>query len=217
MNVTRLFSVAALAAIALAIGSVAIADPKDEKSDKPAAPPLEFKLPPGWTQADVEACMLAGIPGKMHEALAAEAGEWSGKATHWMGPDSDPIVSECTFVITPMLDGRFTKTEMKGEMPGMGPYHGFGVQGFDNVSQQFVGTWIDSYSTGIANGIGKRSDDGKTLTWNYTFNCPITKKPAVLRQVETTSGNTKHIEMFGPDPKTGKEHKMMRFELTKKQ
>ena len=26
------------------------------------------------------------------------------------------------------------------------------------------------------NGTGELSDDGKTMTWKYTFNCPITKK-----------------------------------------
>jgi hypothetical protein len=40
-----------------------------------------------------------------------------------------------------------------------------------------------------------------------------------MRETETTGGddgNTKTFEMIGPDPKTGKEYKMMRIELTKK-
>jgi len=52
---------------------------------------------------------------------------------------------------------------------------------------------------------------------NYTFNCPITKKPTAMRDVETITGpHSKTLEMFGADPKTGKEYKMMRIELTKK-
>jgi hypothetical protein len=37
-----------------------------------------------------------------------------------------------------------------------------------------------------------------------------------MREVDTVTGpNSKTLEMFGPDPKTGKEFKMMTIELTK--
>ena len=37
-----------------------------------------------------------------------------------------------------------------------------------------------------------------------------------MREVETITGpNTKTLEMFGTDPKSGKEFKMMSIELTK--
>jgi hypothetical protein len=162
--------------------------------------------------------MLAGTPGKMQEHLAKGAGVWQGKCQMWMAPSIvEPMKSESTSTVTPIMDGRFIKVEMAGEMPGMGPYSGFGLYGFDNVSQRFVSTWIDNHSTGIMNGVGELSPDGKTLTWQYTYQCPITKKPAVLREIETVTGaDTKTLEMFGADPKSGKEFKMMRIELTRK-
>ena len=43
----------------------------------------------GWTAADMEACMLAGTPGKMHEHLVQGAGKWLGKSTMWMGPGGE--------------------------------------------------------------------------------------------------------------------------------
>ena len=103
-------------------------------------------------------------------------------------------------------------------MPGgMGRFNGFGLYGFDDVSQNFVSTWIDSMGTGMMTGTGELSADGKTLTWSYTYNCPITKKPAPIREVETITGdNTRTLEMFGLDPRTGKEFRMMRIELTRK-
>ena len=210
---------------AIVVGSIAIAQPAKEaqtaKDAKPAgggAGQPEMKLPPGWTQADMEACMLAGTPGKMHERLAKEAGVWHGKTSMWMGPAAtEPMKSECTSTVTPIMDGRFTKCELAGEMPGMGPYSGFGIYGFDNVSGKFVSTWIDNHGTGIMYGTGELSRDGKTLTWKYNHTCPITRKPVVMREVETTTGpGTKTLEMFGPDPKSGKEFKMMSIELTKK-
>jgi len=134
-----------------------------------------------------------------------------------MAPDTEPMTTECTSTITALMDGRYTKCDLAGDMPGMGPFNGMGITGYDNVSQKFVGTWIDNHGTGIMQGTGELSADGKTMTWNYTYNCPMTKKPAVMRQVETMTGaKTMTMEMFANDPKSGKEFKMLRIEFTKK-
>lgn len=208
------FAVVVSAGVAGMIGSIAVA--ADVSKDAPAGQP-EMKLPPGWTQEDMQACILAGTPGEMQERLANDVGEWHGKTTMWMVPGAEPVESESEVTITPILDGRYTKVDWEGDMPGMGPYQGYGIYGFDNVSRQFVATWIDNHSTGIMTGTGKLSSDGKTLTWRYTHNCPITKKPTTMRDVETITGpNTKTLEMFGIDPKSGKEFKMMSVQLTKK-
>jgi len=144
-------------------------------------------------------------------------GVWDGKNTMWMGPDAPPMQSTCVSTITPMMEGRYIKCEMTGDMAEMGTFNGFGIQGFDNVSQQFQGSWVDNHSTGIMTGVGERSSDGKTLTWKYTYNCPITKKPAVMREIERrTSPNTMEFEMWGTDPVSGKEYKMMLIEFTRR-
>ena len=217
MNSKAILVRSCLTVLALGVviaGSIAIADAPASKDAK--AP--EKKLPPGWTEADMQACMIAGTPGKQHELLAKGAGEWEGNCKMWMPPgDGEPMKSTVTSTATPVLDGRFLKVEVKGEMPGMGPYNGHGLYGFDNVSQTFVSTWIDNHVTGIMYGKGELSSDGKTLTWKYNYNCPVTKKPAVIREVETITGpNTKTLESFGADPKSGKEFQMMRIELTRK-
>jgi Protein of unknown function (DUF1579) len=201
------------AGLAAVVASNAIADAsKDKAADK-----SEFKLPPGWTLEDMQACIIAGTPGKMHERLAQGEGVWQGKTSMWMAPDTEPAVSECTSTVTPIMDGRFVKVEMEGDMPGMGPYHGFGIYGYDNISKKFVSTWIDNHSTGIMNGIGELSSDGKIVTTKYNYTCPLTKKPTVMTDVETITGpNTKTLEMFGTDPKSGKEYKMMSIALTRK-
>ena len=86
----------------------------------------------------------------------------------------------------------------------------------DNVGQKFTATWIDNVSTTMAQGEGELSKDGKTLTWTFTCSCPLQKKPMTMRQVETTTGPGKKVlEMFGPEPKSGKEYQMMKIELTK--
>lgn len=211
MRAKALFCVLAVAGVA---GSLAIAASRE---DKPTTQP-EMKLPPGWSEADMQACIIAGTPGKMHEHLAKGVGVWRGKTTMWMAPGTEPMTSStCTSTVTSIMDGRYIRVEMAGEMPGMGPYSGLGLYGFDNVSKKFVSSWVDNHSTGIGNGIGELSADGKTLAWKFTYNCPVTGKPTVLREIETVTGtNTKTLEMFGVDPKSGKEFQMMKIELTRR-
>lgn len=170
----------------------------------------------GMSAEEMQKFAAAATPGKMHQHLQQDLGDWRCKTTMWMAPGSEPITSEGTSTVTSLLDGRFIQVEMNGEMPGMGPYRGIGIYGYDNVSQEFVSTWIDSMSTGMMTGVGELSDDGKTLSWEYTGNCPITGKQITMRDVETTTGpNTKTLEMFGTPPEGGEEFKMMRIELTR--
>jgi hypothetical protein len=209
-------------------GSVAFAQSTRDNKPKPAAPapaakpstqgaaPQTHEMPPGMSEADMQACMAAATPGAMHQWLAQSVGTWAGKTTMWHAPGMEPMKSECTSVITPMMDGRFTRCEVNGDMPGMGPFSGFGIYGFDNVSQKFQSAWLDNCGTGIMVGTGELSSDKTTLTWNFTYNCPIAKGPKTMREVERHSGkNSMTLEMYGPDPATGKEFKMMEIAFTR--
>ncbi len=209
-----------IAGIAALVASITIAQPSKDtaKPKSPVAQPTDQKppLPKGWTEADMQACMDAGTPGEMHKLMAEGVGTWAAKSTMWMTPDSEPSTSDCTVKVSTMMDGRFTKCEMSGEMAGMGPFSGFGLQGYDNVSKKFQGTWVDSMGTGMMMGTGDISSDGKTMNWTYTFNCPVAKKQATMRQVERITGkDTRTMQMFGPDPKTGKEYKIMEMTMTR--
>jgi hypothetical protein len=214
MNARKLLAPACLVVLGLAAVAVSLATADTSGQPAVGAAP---QLPPGWTQEDMQKCMKAGMPGEQHERLGKGVGTWVAKTTMWMTPDSEPITSEGTSTLEPFMDGRYFKAEMDGEMPGMGPYHGFGLYGFDNVSREFVSMWVDNHSTGIMHGTGKLSDDGKKLSWTYTGNCPLTEKPMKMREIETTTGaDTKTLDMFGEDPKTGKEFQMMHIDLTRK-
>lgn len=216
MKLKSLFATACIATVGIAafVGSMAVAEPP---KDAPAGMPAGMQLPPGWTEADMQACMIAGTPGPQHEFLAKSVGTWEGKNTMWMFPGAPPMESKSLAVVTAMMDGRFFRIEHSGEMPGAGPFHGFGLYGYDNVSKKFVGTWVDNMGTGMMTGTGELASDGTTLNWNYTYNCPITGKPATMREVETITGpTTKTLEMFMTDPKSGKEFQMLRIEFTKK-
>ena len=211
MNAKKFLLPSCLAALGLAalVGSIIAADIP--------SPTADFKLPPGWTEADLQKCMVAGTPGAPHKRLAADIGEWTTQCTMWMAPGADAIKSEGSSTVTALLDGRFIHVEMKGEMPGMGPFHGYAIYGYDNVAKKFVSTWVDSMSTGMMTGEGKETEAGKSITWTYTGNCPITEGPVTMREIETNvDANTKTLEMWGPDPKTGKEFKSMAITLKRK-
>src|SRR5262245_43856807 len=99
--ITSCFVVVCLAAVA---GSIGMGEPAKET---PTAAPAEMKLPPGWTMEDMQACIVAATPGKMHERLAEGVGKWQGTCTMWMTPGAEPIKSQCTCTVTPLMDGRF--------------------------------------------------------------------------------------------------------------
>lgn len=199
-----------LAAVCAVAASAVIAAAGDEEG---------MPLPPGWTAEDMKAMIAAGTPGEMHQRLAKSEGAWVGKSRMWLAPGApEPLAGECTLTNTVLMDGRYAQGEMDGEMPGMGPFRGLGIVGFDNVTQKFVGSWIDNMSTGIMNGVGEPSKDGKTLSWTFTYNCPIRRAPAVMRQVETyPDADTMIFEMWATDPKSGQEYKCMRIDFTRKQ
>lgn len=202
-------SVCALAAV---VGSIAIAEDKKPAEQAPAMQP-----PPGWTQEDMAVMMAAATPGEMHKHLAKSVGTWTGKTKMWFFPDSPVTESTCSVTVTSVMDGRYVKIDWTGETPGMGPFVGQGINGYDNAIGQFVSSWIDNWGTGIATGTGELAADGKTMTWSLTHNCPLTKKPLPMRQIETITGeNTKTLVMFATEPKSGKEFKMMEVELTRK-
>ena len=219
MNRKYLFASLCCAAVGLTTLSLAD-DPKDiaeAARDVVRTMTHETKLPSGWTQADMDAVKAANTPGINHEFLAKFVGTWQGKNSMWMSADSQPTNSDCTTTITSIMGGRFIKIDSKGETPGMGPFEGGGVYGYDNVLQKFVSGWVDNMSTGLLTGTGELAPDGKTLTWTSTMTCPIQKKPVAVRQVDTlVSADNLTLDMYTADPKTGKEFKMLHIDYTRK-
>jgi hypothetical protein len=190
--------------------------PAAKKTDAAHADAGQMKLPPGWTEADMQTCMAAMTPGPMQQKMARGVGHWSGKFTQWMAPDTEPMTAPCTCTLSDAMNGRFVKNEFQCDMPGFGPFHGLGYYGYDNVAQKPVAVWLDNMATGIMNGDGTFSSDGNTLTWNFHAMCPLTKKPEVMREIEKyTSDNSMTLDMYGNDPKSGKEFHMMHIDLTR--
>ena len=65
-------------------------------------------------------------------------------------------VSEHRFV----LGGRYLEQVYRGTSMGM-PFEGIGYTGYDNAQRKYVGTWMDTFGTGLMNsvGVGRPKDD----------------------------------------------------------
>jgi hypothetical protein len=116
----------------------------------------------------MQACIEAGTPGEQHKVLAQTVGVWRGQTQMYVDPNAGPARGTCTWTVTSIYDGRYIKTDLEAELPGFeGGFSGVGYAGFDNVSQKYVGTWLDSHSTGIMNGTAEvtTSSDSNATTF----------------------------------------------------
>lgn len=199
------------ACVLVVAGSAAVAQPA-KKAD-PAS--LKNLSPEEQMQVCMQACMEAATPGPEHAHLAKGVGTWNGKVTMYM-PGMDPIVNQCVTTVRPSVDGRFVQIDSKGDMGEMGPFEGHGICGYDNVAKTYQSVWYDCMGTGMAIGTGELSSDGMTMTWTLTFNCPVTKQPTQMKQIERVTGpDSMVLEMHAPNPITGEISKVMDIEYTR--
>ncbi len=162
-------------------------------------------------QAVMAKVQTAATPSAGHEILKGMEGNWDVTARTWMKPGDKPEPSTGTSAVSWVLDGRFLKQEYKGDFAGQ-PFNGIGYDGYDNVTKEYVSTWIDSMSTGIVQGSGQYDAATKSIKQNGTFSCPIAGKKLTYRSELKMVNKDKHIfSMFVNDP-NGKEFKSM--ELT---
>lgn len=174
-----------------------------------------------WVPVDsatmMKAMMDYGTLGKMHEMMASWNGTWNGETTMWEHEGAAPQKSTGTAVNSMILGGRYQSSKHTGDMMGM-PFEGSSTMGYDNATKQFVSTWIDSWSTGIMSMSGTWNEAAKTLSMSGTMPdiCRPGKECSMREVFTIVDDNTQKMEMYGPDPKTGKEFKMMEINLSRK-
>jgi hypothetical protein len=127
--------------------------------------------------------MAAITPGEPHRLLDKFIGTWYVTTRAWTeGPESKPKESMGLATYEWILRGHYVLEETQGQVMGF-PLEGRGITGYDNVRQQYVGTWIDNMSTAIYTMSGTLDTTGTVLT------------------------------LFGPsdDPRTGEMDKTMKY------
>lgn len=152
--------------------------------------------------------MKLAEPGAHHQHMAKMVGSWKTHGKFWMAPDAPPEESDGSVTVKPALDGRFFLSDFHGTFMGQ-PFHGMGMDGYDNFKQKHVGTWADSMGTMILYFEGTCSEGGRVVEMKGTFDDPMTKKPSYMRMVSRVKDDkTMLLESYSPGP-DGKEIKTM--------
>lgn len=165
--------------------------------------------------AMMKAAMERTMPGPQHAALAKMAGTWDAKVKAWMTPDQPPMESTGTCEETMIMGGRYLQQTFHGDMMGQS-FDGMGYTGFDNVTQKYIGFWMDNMSTGWMSSTGTASADGKTFTFTGDMSDTMTNRVLPNKQVVTCADdNHMRFELWAPGP-DGKDMKWIEIEYTRK-
>jgi len=139
-------------------------------------------------------------PGPEHEILKMDVGVWDA-TVEMIIQGASPSTSKAVET-NKMLAGLWLVSDFKGEMMNQ-PFEGHGVTGYDPNKKKYVGTWVDSMSTGL--NIGESTYDAATRTVTGTMEGPDdTGKMMSMRFVTQYKGdNAKTFTMYmkGPDGK----------------
>ena len=153
--------------------------------------------------------------GEQHTMMAKSNGTWTGEVTMWMADGAPPMKSTSTTVNKTIYGGLYQESIHKGDMMGM-PFEGKSTMGYDNLKKEFFSTWIDNMGSGVLVMTGTWDAASKKLNLSGSMKC-MNGQDAKMREVFTmTDDNNQTLEMYGPDPTTGKEYKTMEIKYTRK-
>jgi hypothetical protein len=193
----------------------------DSSSNTMSAVTTDTKKEDAWVPVDsatmMKAMMDYGTPGEMQKMLAASTGTWNGDITMWDHVGAPALKSTGTAVNSMIMGGRYQMSKHTGNMMGM-PFEGQSITGYDNAKKKFVSTWIDNFGTGIMMMEGNWDAATKTMTMSGSMPdiCRPGKECSMKEIFTMVDDNTQKMEMYSPDPKTGKEFKMMEMIMTRK-
>jgi hypothetical protein len=172
--------------------------------------------PTGMTHEQMEAMMKLASPGEIHKQLGKMAGDWTFSNKMWMAPGQPPMESAGTMHAEAILGGRYIQSAWKGSVMGQ-PFEGQGTEGYDNISKQYVSSWVDNMGTGIMHSVGTCEDGGKKCTVVGESSDPMSGGKVTMKSVLTwIDDNSFKNEMYGKDPASGQEMKMMEIVVTRK-
>ncbi|MCB0454795.1 MAG: DUF1579 domain-containing protein [Aequorivita sp.] len=135
-------------------------------------------------------------PGEAHKRMAADEGKWNDELTFWMSPDAPPEKATATDEVKMIMGGRYQESITTGEMMGM-PFEGRSTLAYDNVTNEYISTWIDNMGTGLAVMRGKYDEASKSTTLMGTMVDPMSGKEKQMKQVYTfIDDDTRKIEMY---------------------
>jgi hypothetical protein len=162
-------------------------------------------------QAAMERWAKIATPGKQHADMASMAGTWTAETTMYM-PGAEPMKSTGVATFEMALGGRYMIQRFKGEMPGMGPYEGMGISGYDIQKGEYFNMWLDSMGTAplVSTGMEENTSMGD-------YYCPMADGMLTAKEVvKYDGGDTMHFEMWSAPAGTEDFTKQMEIAYTRK-
>jgi len=152
-----------------------------------------------------------------HKLLASLDGNWDYTIKFWMNPDPNakPQESKGTAVRKSVMDGRYCTMDVSGKMQMPGPdgkvkdvmFKGMGIEGYDNVKQKFVASWIDNMGTGIESSEGTYDPATKSFTYTSEVEAMPGMKTQVREVIKVADNNHMTLEWY--ENQGGQEKKTM--------
>lgn len=198
--VSCLLGAAGMLAVMGSVAALAEPEKKSMKAAQPAAKDKAHDMAHEGMDPMMEAWMQAAIPGEHHKQLAFFAGTWTTKSKFWMDPTSEtPQESEGKSVNELVLGGRFVKSHYTSEFMGQ-PFEGYGYLGYDNITKQHIGLWMDSMTTGVMMDAGQCDPTGKIFTMVGSFKEPSGQDIKSTNKWTIIDNNTWKLEMWHAMP-----------------
>jgi hypothetical protein len=158
-----------------------------------------------------------------HKLLASMDGNWSYTIKFWMNPDPNapPQQSKGTAMRKSTMGGRYSVMDVSGKMQMPGEdgkmkdmqFKGMGIEGYDNVKQKFVGSWIDNMGTGIQFSEGTYDPATKTFTYTSEIEMMPGMKTPVREVIKVTDKDHMTLEWY--ENHGGQEKKTMEINYTR--
>lgn len=182
-----------------------VATKKKATKKKPAKPIDQDAMMAAW--------QTAMTPSDGHRRLEPMVGSWKAVTTMVMMPGAPPETSEGTSENRWVLGGRYLEQRYRGSSMGM-PFEGFGVTAYDNVQRKYLGTWIDSFGTGVMNSVGVGRPTDEAMDSVATSVDPWGKPVRFECKVRIEDRNRHSFEMWTKAP-NGKRFRMMFIEYAR--
>ena len=220
MNTRNFSLLIALAAITSVVSVSFAQSPAPQPSAAAVSAPAATAASPNPAEMMKQMMEMAKL-NENHKILADLAGSWS-YTVKMMAPGETPSTSTGSVTRKPVMNGRFFLGEFTGtmKMPGADgkmkdfTFKGMSVEGYDNVKQKFVSSWVDNMGTGILNSEG--SYDPATKTFTYTGEMePVPGMKVPVREVIKITDKNHHIfEWY--ENRGGQEMKTLEIDYTRK-
>jgi len=220
---TRIFLPLIACAAITAVVSVAFAQ---SPAPQPSAPSSTVTTPVVTAASPDPAEMMKQMMemaklNENHKLLADLVGSWS-YTVKMMAPGEPSSTSTGSLTRKPVMNGRFFLGEYSGsmKMPGADgkmkdfTFKGMSIEGYDNVKQKFVSSWVDNMGTGIMNSEGSYDPATKTFTYSGEMEPVPGMKMPVREVIKVTDKNHHIFEWY--ENRGGQETKTMEIDYTRK-